>query len=110
MVDTLWRGGLCTTASCSRKLLISVFYFTSKTVTAGLPRQRYLVLGSWAMPLLSRETLTKHSMLQSVSSNFWTGIYVDLVDAEENYQLFRKPRIDANQAAGLKLDQVSVGY
>ena len=35
---------------------------------------------------------------------------VDLVDAEENYQLFRKPRIDANQAAGLKLKQVNVGY
>lgn len=108
MVDTLSRGGLCTTASCSRKLPNTSVYFTSKIVTAGLPRQRYLVLGSWAMPLLSRETLTKHSMLQSVSSNFWTGAWILLM--QENYQLFRKPRIDANQAAGLKLEQVNVGY
>ena len=106
MVDTLWRGGLCTTALCSRKLPISDYFKNSHYRVA-----EATLSGAWIMGNAFAFSGDFNKALNAAKRVFQLlDRYVDLVDAEENYQLFRKPRIDANQAAGLKLKQVNVGY
>ena len=100
------RGGLCTTASCSRKLPISDYFKNSHYRVA-----EATLSGAWIMGNAFAFSGDFNKALNAAKRVFQLlDRYVDLVDAEENYQLFRKPRIDANQAAGLKLKQVNVGY
>ena len=100
----MWRGGLCTTASCSRKLPISDYFKNSHYRVA-----EATLSGAWIMGNAFAFSGDFNKALNAAKRVFQLlDRYVDLVDAEENYQLFRKPRIDANQAAGLKLKQVNV--
>ena len=77
MVDTLWRGGLCTTASCSRKLPISDYFKNSHYRVA-----EATLSGAWIMGNAFAFSGDFNKALNAAKRVFQLlDRYVDFVDA-----------------------------